>query len=174
MIFSKSDIAGVCVIDLEPRIDERGFFARTFCAREFEANGLNPHMLQCNVSFSQIKATLRGMHYQIEPYAEDKLVRCLSGQIFDVAVDLRPDSKTYCQWFGLDLSAENNRALYVPRGCAHGFITLTDNALVQYQVSNYFEPQAERGLRWDDPRIGIQWPAQPRVISEKDQKHPLL
>lgn len=162
------------MIDLEPRIDKRGFFARTFCAREFEAHGLNPHMFQCNVSFSQKKATLRGMHYQIEPYTEDKLVRCLSGQIFDVAVDLRPDSKTYCQWFGLELSAENNQALYVPRGCAHGFITLTENTLVQYQVSNYFEPSAERGLRWDDPRISIQWPTQPRVISEKDQKHPLL
>jgi dTDP-4-dehydrorhamnose 3,5-epimerase len=174
MIFSKSDIGGVCVIDLEPRMDERGFFARTFCAREFEAHGLNPYMLQCNVSFSQSKATLRGMHYQIEPYAEDKLVRCLSGQIFDVAVDLRPDSKTYCQWFGLELSVENNRALYVPRGCAHGFMTLTDNALVQYQVSNYFEPNAERGLRWDDPAIGIKWPLFPQIISEKDQRHPLL
>lgn len=167
-------LAGVFVVELEPHGDERGFFSRTFCAREFEEHGLNPHVVQCNLSFSREKATLRGMHYQTGLYSEDKLVRCTIGNIFDVAVDLRPQSKTYHQWFALELSAENCKALYVPRGLAHGFMTLTNNTMVQYQVSNYFEPTAERGLRWNDPAIGISWPMDPKVISEKDKKYPLL
>jgi len=174
VIFVDAPLSGVQIITFDVRCDERGFFGRTFCARTFEAAGLNSNMVQSNLSFSEQRGTLRGLHYQQDPHGEDKLVRCLSGRIFDVAVDLRPDSKTYLQWFGFELSSEKCQALYVPKGCAHGFLTLEKRSQVFYQVSNYFESGSERGLRWNDPAIGIRWPIEPRAISEKDRNHAYL
>lgn len=174
MQFEPTKLEGAYVIDLDKRQDERGYFARTFCQHEFEEHGLNPFIAQCNMSFSKRQGTLRGMHYQTGDAAEAKLIRCVRGSIYDVIVDFRPDSPTYLQNVGVRLTAENHRALYVPEGFAHGFLTLTDNAEVMYQVSAFYAPGQEQGLRYDDPELGIDWPLPVMVISEKDAAWPLL
>lgn len=169
MKFHQTKISGVMEIELEPRQDERGFFARTYCQDEFAAHGLEANFVQENTSLSRIRGTLRGMHYQLPPHAEDKLVSCASGELFDVALDMRPTSPTYLKWQGFHLSAENRRKLYVPKGVAHGFQTLQDNTEIRYLVSNSYAPDAERGVRWDDPNVGINWPIPPSVLSDKDK-----
>ncbi|GIX15429.1 MAG: dTDP-4-dehydrorhamnose 3,5-epimerase [Paracoccaceae bacterium] len=174
MIFTETHLKGAFIIDLEERRDHRGFFARTFCAREFEAHGLKPVVAQANLSFNHRRGTLRGLHFQRPPAAETKLVRCTAGAIHDVIVDLRPESPTYLQHVGVELSAANRRALYVPEMFAHGYITLTDGAEVIYQVGEFYTPGAEGGLRWDDPALGIDWPVAVEVISEKDAAWPLI
>jgi dTDP-4-dehydrorhamnose 3,5-epimerase len=172
MKFVETELSGAFIIRPEPAADSRGFFARVFCRHEFEAHGLNPNLVQCNISFNSEKGTLRGMHYQVAPHREAKLVRCTNGAIFDVIVDLRSDSPTRRKWLGVELSAENRSMLYVPEGFAHGYLTLTDNTEVLYQVSEFYAPSCERGVRWNDPAFGIRWPAPPRVISDKDGRHP--
>lgn len=172
MIFKETALPGAYVIELEKRQDERGFFARAWCQREFEAMGLAPRIAQANVSFSAARGTLRGMHYQTAPHEEAKLIRCTRGAIHDVIVDLREDSPTYRRWIGVELSAESHRMLYVPERFAHGFQTLTDDAEVTYQVSEFYTPGAERGIRWNDPAIGIEWPLEPTVMSGKDREWP--
>lgn len=168
MIFNETKLAGAFVIELEEKADARGFFARSFCAEEFAAHGLTPAVAQCNLSYNVYKGTLRGMHYQLAPAAETKLVRCLSGAIYDVIIDLRPESPTYLQHLGVELSAENRRALFVPAMFAHGYQALTDGAEVMYQVSEFYTPGLERGLRYDDPAMGVEWPLSVTAISEKD------
>jgi len=172
MIFESTPLQGACVIELEKRGDERGFFARVFCEKEFAAQGLVTRFVQINNSLSADVGTLRGMHYQLPPASETKLVRCIRGSLWDCIVDLRPDSPTFKRWFGAELSAENRRMMYVPKGFAHGFITLEPDTEAFYLVDEFYAPELERGLRWNDPAIGIEWPAEPRVMSEKDQKHP--
>lgn len=172
MKFGETPLAGAFVIDIEPIEDARGFFARAWCRRELEAHGLNPSLAQANLSFNRRKGTLRGMHWQEPPHAESKLVRCTRGAIFDVAVDLRPGSVTYLQWFGAELSADNHRMLLVPEGFAHGFQTLADDTEVFYQVSEFYAPQAERGARYNDPSFNIQWPLGVAVVSDKDAAWP--
>jgi dTDP-4-dehydrorhamnose 3,5-epimerase len=167
-------IEGVAVVELELREDERGFFARTFSADEFRAAGLEPIVEQCNLSFNHRAGTLRGMHRQIAPHPEAKLVRCTRGAVIDIIVDMRDDSPTRLQHVAVELTAENRRALYVPPYFAHGYMTLTDGAEVQYQVSGAYAPAAERGLRYDDPALGLEWPLPVAVISEKDAAWPLL
>ncbi|WP_430227305.1 dTDP-4-dehydrorhamnose 3,5-epimerase [Paraburkholderia tropica] len=174
MKFNKSPLEGAYTIDLEKRGDERGFFARVFCENEFGAQGLETRFVQINNSSSAKRGTLRGMHFQLPPEGEVKVVRCIKGSLYDVIVDLRPDSPTFKQWFGAELSAENRRMMYVPRGFAHGFITLTDDAEAFYLVSAFYAPHEERGLRYNDPAIGIEWPIAPTEISEKDQNWPDL
>lgn len=174
MIFTPTRLTGAYLIDIEPRQDERGFFARAWCQEEFEAHGLNTRPVQANVSFNKRKGTLRGLHYQLAPHAETKLVRCTRGAIWDVMVDLRSDSTTYRQCIGAELTADNHRMLYVPEGFAHGFLTLGDDVEVTYQVSQVYTPGAERGLRWNDPALGVEWPAPVQVISEKDAHWPDL
>jgi dTDP-4-dehydrorhamnose 3,5-epimerase len=174
MIFTPTNLPGAFVIDLERREDHRGFFARTFCAQEFAAQGLNPAFVQGSFSSSFRKGTLRGMHYQTAPFTEVKLVRCTAGAIFDVIVDVRPDSPTYLKHFGIELSARNGRALYVPEMFAHGCLTLTDDTEVAYQMSQYHGPGCDRGLRYDDPALAIPWPAAATVLSERDAHWPLL
>ena len=174
MIFTPTDLAGVVVVTPELHADERGFFARTFCAREFEAAGLRPLVVQANVSFNHHAGTLRGLHFQRPPAAEAKLVRCTRGRVYDVAVDLRPASPTYLRHVGVILDAEERNALYVPEGCAHGYLTLEDGCEVVYQVSEFYTPGVEGGLRWDDPTLGIAWPGEVRVISEKDAGWPYV
>ena len=170
MIFKETKLQGAFVIAIEKRQDERGFFARAWCKTEFEAHGLNVHLVQANLAFSQKKGTLRGMHYQVSPYEEAKLVRCIKGAIFDVAIDLRPDSPTYKSWVGVELTDDNHKMLYIPENFAHGYQTLTDNAEVFYQVSQFYSPESERGVRWDDPAFGIKWlETDDVVISEKDK-----
>jgi dTDP-4-dehydrorhamnose 3,5-epimerase len=172
MIFTETRLKGAYVIDLERLADERGFFARTWCQREFEAHGLNASLVQCNISFNEKKGTLRGMHFQVVPRAEAKLVRCTAGAIFDVIVDLRRDSGTFKQWTGVELSADNRRMLYVPEGFAHGFLTLLDNTEVFYQMSEFYSAEHARSVRWNDPAFGIQWPGEALIISERDHSHP--
>jgi len=172
MLFTEVSLKGAYVVDLEKRGDSRGFFGRTYCQREFEEYGLATQMPQTNVSFSRNKGTLRGMHYQEAPYEEAKLVRCTRGAIYDVIVDVRPNSSTFKRWFGVELTEENYRMLYVPEGFAHGFITLSGNTEVNYQVSQFYAPGHERGVRYDDPSIGIQWPGEVTEISEKDKAWP--
>ena len=171
MIFTETGLKGAYVIKPERLEDERGFFARTFCRKEFEKQGLNPRIVQCNVSFNKKKGTLRGMHYQVAPYKEAKIVCCFRGAVYDVIVDLRPDSSTYCQWFGIELRAENYEMLYVPEDFAHGFQTLEDDTVVFYQMSEYYHPECAAGKRWNDPAFGIKWPLSGSVISEKDNNH---
>jgi len=168
MIFHPTPLAGAYVIELEERSDARGFFARTFCASEFEEHGLKPTVAQANVSYNHLAGTLRGMHYQVPPAAETKLVRCTRGAIHDVIIDLRPESPSYLQHFGVDLTEENRKALYVPEMFAHGYLTLTDGAEVIYQVGEFYTPGYERGIRYDDPRFAIEWPSEVKVISDKD------
>jgi dTDP-4-dehydrorhamnose 3,5-epimerase len=172
--FHETELPGAFVIEPERMTDDRGFFARTWCVREFADRGLSTDLVQCNVSYNAREATLRGMHYQVAPHAEVKLVRCTRGSIFDAIVDLRPDSPTFRRWVGVELSAEDGRMLYIPEGFAHGFQTLEDASEVSYQMSTFYHPGSARGLRWDDPAVGIEWPLEVRVISEKDRGFPLL
>lgn len=174
MIFTPCPLAGAFIVDLEPHGDARGFFARSFCADEFAAHGVELTPRQCSVSFNESRGTLRGMHYQADPHAEDKLVRCTAGAVFDVIVDIRPASPTYRRWFGAELSAANRRALYLPRGFAHGFVSLTDAAEVFYMISVPHAPNFSRGFKWNDPAIGIDWPLRPAVISARDDGYPPL
>lgn len=174
MIFEAAPLEGAYVIKPELRGDARGFFSRLFCQNEFAEHGLETNFVQINNSLSADKGTLRGMHYQIAPDQEVKVVRCISGALYDVIVDVRPESPTYLQHFGAELSAENRHMMYVPRGFAHGFITLLPDTEAFYLVSAFYAPDSERGLRWDDPALGIQWPLEPAVLSDKDKGHPLL
>ena len=172
MIFRETAIEGVLVVEPERHDDERGFFARTWDAAEFAAQGLSARIVQCSTSFNRRRGTLRGLHYQAPPHEEAKLVRCTSGAIFDVAVDLRPDSPTLCNWVGAELTAENGLALYVPEGCAHGFLTLADDSEIAYQMSEPHAPEAARGVRFDDPAFAIAWPTQVVVLNERDRSYP--
>lgn len=172
MIFRETKLAGAFVIEPEKREDERGFFARTFCREEFSAHGLNPDIAQCNVSFNKRKGTLRGMHYQAPPFAEAKLVRCTAGAIFDVIIDLRKPSETFRQYFTVELCASSGRMLYVPEGFAHGFQTLLDNTEVFYQMSRPYAAHCARGVRWNDPCFGIEWPPDERTMVERDRDYP--
>lgn len=172
MIFRETTLAGAFVIELEKREDERGFFARTFCREEFSAHGLNPDIAQCNVSFNKRKGTLRGMHYQAAPFAEDKLVRCTAGAIFDVIIDLRKSSGTFRRHFAVELCAASGNMLYVPEGFAHGFQTLFDNTEVFYQMSKPYAAQCARGVRWNDPAFAIEWPPAERTILGRDRDYP--
>lgn len=172
MQFHETFISGLFVIEPDPIEDERGFFARTFCHQKFKEFGLVSTFDQCNISFNNKKGTLRGMHYQIEPFGEVKLVRCTMGAIFDVVLDLRSDSPTYKKWFGVELNHENRKMLYIPKGCAHGFQTLEDHTEIFYQMGGAFIPNAARGVLWNDPAFSIIWPMPVEVISEKDQNYP--
>jgi dTDP-4-dehydrorhamnose 3,5-epimerase len=175
VIFKETELKGAYVIEPVPASDERGFFARTFCAREFAKHGLAAGMSQCSTSFNIRQGTLRGLHYQAAPHAEEKLVRVTMGAIFDVIVDLREKSPTFGRWFGQVISAENRRMIYIPKGFAHGFQTLQDNSEVFYQISTFYEPASARGIRWNDPAIGVVWPdAENPIISERDRALPLL
>jgi len=174
VIISTTTLAGVAMLDLELKQDDRGFFARTFCREEFLAAGLQPMVEQCNLSYNHKAGTLRGMHYQVAPATEAKLVRCTAGAILDVIVDMREDSPTYLQSFDAELTGANRRALYVPPMFAHGYLTLVDGAEVSYQVSEAYTPGTERGLRHDDPALGLSWPVPVTVLSEKDASWPLL
>jgi dTDP-4-dehydrorhamnose 3,5-epimerase len=172
MIFKETALKGAYVIELERLEDSRGFFARSYCGREFERHGLNPKLVQCNISYNRKKGTLRGMHFQAAPYEEAKLVRCTRGSIHDVIVDLRTDSTTYLENFGIRLSEKNRSMLFIPEGFAHGFITLEDDTEVFYQMSEFYAPDSARGFRWNDPAFGISWPETVRVISDRDREYP--
>lgn len=172
MIFIETDLKGAYVIKPERIEDERGFFARTYCKKEFEANGLNPNLVQSSISFNKQKATLRGMHFQSAPYEETKIVRCTCGAIYDVIIDLRPDSLTHKQWFSIDLTAENRNMLYIPEGFAHGFITLEDNSEILYHMSEFYAPECAGGVKWNDPAFSITWPIDVKIISDKDRNLP--
>lgn len=165
-------LPGAYVIELEPIVDERGFFVRTWCAEEFRSQGLNPNLAQCSLSFNERRGTLRGMHFQAEPHAEAKLVRCCSGAIYDVILDLRRASPTYCKWMAVELTAANRKMVYVPEGVAHGFQTLTDGTEVFYQISESYRPECARGVRWDDPLFGMDWPIRAPILSERDRTFP--
>jgi dTDP-4-dehydrorhamnose 3,5-epimerase len=174
MKFSKTSLAGLWVIDLELREDERGFLARTFCENEFSANGLNTRWPQCNLTLTKTRGMIRGMHFQLSPRAEIKLVRCAAGAIFDVAIDVRPNSPTFGKWEGFELNSQNRRMLYIPGGFAHGFQCLADNSEVFYQMSEFFFPDLARGVRWDDPTVAIKWPLPDPTLSDRDKNLPLL
>jgi dTDP-4-dehydrorhamnose 3,5-epimerase len=175
MTFTETPLPGVFVIDATPHEDDRGFFARSYCAHEFEAHGLNSAVVQCNVSYNRSRGTLRGMHYQEPPAAEAKLVRCLHGALYDVVVDIRPDSPTFRRWTAVELRGDAGRAprmLFVPEGFAHGFLTLEDHTEVLYQMSAFYAPSAARGFRWNDPAFAVTWPEAVQVISERDRTYP--
>ena len=172
MIFRETKLAGAYVVDIERLEDDRGFFARSWCRREFEAHGLNPNLAQCNISFSTKKSTMRGMHYQAEPFEEAKLVRCTMGSLYDVIVDLRQDSPSFRKHVGIILTPDNRKMLYVPEGFAHGFLTLEDKTEVYYQISAFYAPEYERGFRWNDPAFGIVWPSEVKIISDRDRNYP--
>jgi dTDP-4-dehydrorhamnose 3,5-epimerase len=172
MRFTQTKLHGAYILDLETRPDDRGFFARAFCQKEFAQHGLKPLVAQCNTAYNHRKGTLRGLHYQLPPAAETKLVRCTRGAVYDVIVDLRPASPTYLEWVGVHLSEGNRRQIYVPELFAHGYLTLTDGAEVVYQVGEFYTPGAERGIRYDDPSLAIRWPIPVEVISEKDAAWP--
>ncbi len=174
MIFRETELRGVWRIGLEPRADERGSFARAFCRREFEAHGLPSDFVQCNASFNTRRGTLRGLHLQLEPHAECKLVRCTRGSVFDVAVDLRAGSPTFARWTAVELSATTGQMLLVPEGFAHGYLTLEDSTEVFYQVTVEYHPESETGLRWDDPQVGVAWPISPACVSPRDRGLPDL
>lgn len=174
MIFTKTALKDAFIVDVEKKPDQRGFFARGFCAQEFIAHGLKPTVSQCNISFNHKKGTVRGMHYQVSPAAETKLVRCTKGAIYDVIIDMRPESPTFLSYIGVELTAENHRALYVPEMFAHGYQTLTDEAEVVYQVGEFYTPGYEKGLRYNDPFFNIEWPLEVTEISEKDSSWTLL
>jgi dTDP-4-dehydrorhamnose 3,5-epimerase len=174
MIFTEAPLRGAYIIDMTRMEDERGFFARSFCAEEFAERGLAAHLQQCGVSFNAKKGTLRGLHFQVAPHAEEKLVRCTGGAVFDVIADLRPESPTHRQWFGTELTVANHRSLYIPKGFAHGFISLADDSEVLYMISVPYAPGYAAGLRWNDPALGIRWPLMPTVISPRDAEYPLL
>jgi len=170
-VFVETFLKGAFVVDLEKREDDRGFFARAFCQREFAEHGLEVQVAQCNISFNERKGTLRGMHYQVSPFEEAKLVRCTRGSIYDVIIDLRRDSRTFGRTFGVELTARNRRMLYIPREFAHGFQTLEHDTEVFYQMSQYYSAEHSRGVRWNDPAFGIEWPPDERIISERDQQY---
>ncbi len=172
MIFKEMKLRGAYTISIEQRDDERGFFGRSFCRKEFEQRGLKTDVAQCNVSFNRIKGTLRGMHFQLYPKAEAKLVRCTRGAIYDVIIDLRPESPTYCMWDAVELTGENYKMLYIPEGFAHGFQTLEDYSEVFYHMFEFYSPEHARGVRWDDPAFGIVWPLPHPIMSEKDRIYP--
>ena len=172
MIFTELRVAGAWAVEVQQREDERGFFARVFCREEFQAHGLPGDFVQCSASFNLRRGTLRGMHFQKAPSREGKLVRCTSGVILDVIIDLHPDSATYCAWEAMELTAENRRALYIPPGFAHGFQALTDNAEVFYQMTDFYAPDLAGGVRWNDPAFGIDWPIQPPILSDRDAAYP--
>lgn len=173
MIFTKTKLEDVYIIELEKMEDERGFFARAWCQKEFEKHGLDSQLVQVNLSFNNKKGTLRGMHYQVAPYEETKLVRCIRGAIYDLIIDLRPESPTYKQSFGVELTPENRKMFCVPKGFAHGYLTLEDNTEVLYQVSQFYAPGAEKGIRWIDPEFNLKWPLDENLlISEKDRNWP--
>ena len=169
--FTETPLAGAYIVELEKRSDDRGFFARCFCVREFAALGLDSGIVQINNSLSSTAGTLRGIHFQLPPKAETKMVRCLKGSFYDVIVDLRPESPTFLKWFGITLSAENRLMLYVPKRFGHGFLTLEKNTETLYFVTEFYAPKYERGIRWDDPRVGIDWPITPTEISPRDRSH---
>jgi len=172
MIFTETMLKGAFLIEPERRQDDRGFFARTWCQREFQAHGLGTQWVQCNLSFNKQKGVLRGMHYQTAPYAETKLIRCTMGAIYDVIIDLRPDSPTFKCWVALELTSDNRCMLYIPEGFGHGFQTLEADTEVFYQMSQFYAPEYARGVRWDDPAFRICWPAEERIISERDRSFP--
>jgi dTDP-4-dehydrorhamnose 3,5-epimerase len=172
MKFRQTSLVGAFEIELEPKCDERGFFARSWCQKEFADHGLNPRLVQCNVSFNTRKGTLRGLHHQVAPSAEAKLVRCTRGALYDVAVDLRPQSPTFMRWTGAVLTSANRLMLYVPEGCAHGFLTVEDDTEIFYQMSEFPDPNCSRGVRWDDPAFQIVWPGEVQVISQRDRTYP--
>ncbi|CAG0971757.1 dTDP-4-dehydrorhamnose 3,5-epimerase [Anaerolineae bacterium] len=172
MIFKSTPLKDAYLIELQRLEDERGFFARAWCQREFEEHGLDPRLVQCNISFNKKKGTLRGMHYQASPFEEVKLVRCTSGALYDAIIDLRPTSPTFMQSFGVTLTPEAHNMLYIPEGFAHGFLTLEDNTEVFYQMSEFYMPDYSRGVRWNDPAFGIKLPASVQVISERDANYP--
>jgi dTDP-4-dehydrorhamnose 3,5-epimerase len=193
MLFTETKLKGAYIVDIEKLEDERGFFARSYCYREFEEHGLNPRLVQCNISFNLKKGTLRGMHYQAAPYEEARLVRCVRGSIYDVIIDIRPGSATYCQWIAVELAAPCSQLtaqgsppaahcsqltahsytmLYIPEGFAHGFLTMEDNTEVFYQMSEFHAPDYARGFRWNDPGFRIKWPDDVKVISDRDRSYP--
>ena len=172
MIFKETKLKGAFVIEPERFCDSRGFFARTFCQREFIQHGLNPRVVQCNVSFNKKKGTLRGMHHQIAPHQEVKLVRCTAGAIYDVIIDLRPNSLTFKKWLAVELTAENRKIVYIPEGFSHGFMTLTDDTEVFYQMSQFYAPESSVGIRWNDPFFGVIWPGEVAVVSDRDKNYP--
>ena len=171
MLFDEVKLPGVFEIQLEPHIDNRGFFARSWCQKEFEAKGLNARVVQCSISVNTSKGTLRGMHFQAHPHEETKLVRCTGGAIYDVVLDLRPSSPRFREWFAVVLTAANRKAVYIPEGCAHGFMTLEDDTEVLYQMSEFYHAESARGVRWNDPAFEITWPGPVEVISERDQTY---
>jgi dTDP-4-dehydrorhamnose 3,5-epimerase len=172
VIFTETDLAGVFAIDLERHWDERGYFARSWCQREFADQGLEVRLVQCNISYSARRGTLRGMHFQFPPHEEIKLVRCTRGRMYDVVVDLRPDSLSYGRWIAEELSPETGRMIFIPAGCAHGFQTLEDDTEVFYQMSEFYVQSAASGIRWDDPALGISWPLEVTAISDRDLSYP--
>ena len=174
MIFQKTPIKDLVIVDLDRIEDERGFFSRCFCKEEFENNDLDSNVIQANISYNKSKGTLRGVHYQLSPYQETKFIRCLKGAIYDVVIDLRKDSPTFKQSFGIELSSENRTALFIPKDFAHGFITLCDDAEVMYLVSQKYMPCSEKGIKWNDKQFNIQWPLQPVSISDKDNNWPMF
>jgi dTDP-4-dehydrorhamnose 3,5-epimerase len=174
MFFTETIIKGLYIIDFEKKTDERGFFARSFCQEEFAEYELKNQFVQCNISYNQYKGTLRGMHYQIAPYPETKLVRCTRGAIYDVVIDIRSESPTFKQWIGVELTADNYKMLYIPEGIAHGFQTLENDTEVFYQMGDFYHPECARGIRWDDPTFKIQWPIDNKVISERDRTYNLF
>jgi dTDP-4-dehydrorhamnose 3,5-epimerase len=174
MIFHETHLPGVFIIEPELFTDNRGFFACAWTAKEFEQHGLNPALSQCNISFNGRRGTVRGMHFQRKPHEETKLIRCTRGAIYDVAIDLRPDSPTRHQWLGASLTSDNHRMLYIPEGFAHGYQTLTDDTELFYQLSEYYHPESADGVRWDDPAFRIDWPLPVSVIADRDANYPLL
>jgi len=174
MIFTETPLKGAYVINIEKHVDERGFFARAWCKNEFKKKGLSTNLAQFSISFNKNKGTLRGMHLQISPNEEIKIVRCTTGSLYDVIIDLRKESPTYLSYFGIELTAENRTMLYVPKGFAHGFITLNDNTEIFYLISEFYVPQSARSFIWNDPSFGIKWPITPTTISDKDKNNPLF
>ncbi|MFA5181833.1 MAG: dTDP-4-dehydrorhamnose 3,5-epimerase [Syntrophales bacterium] len=172
MEFIKTPLGGAFVLEMERLGDDRGFFARSWCKKEFESHDVNPDLVQCSVSFNKRRGTLRGMHYQVKPYEEAKLVRCTMGAIWDVIVDMRLDSPTFKKWFATELSAENRLMLYIPEGFAHGFLTLENHSEVFYQISEFYHPECARGVRWNDPAFNIEWPDATPVINDRDMSYP--
>jgi len=174
MLFKPTKLKGVYIIDIESKKDERGFFARSFCQKEFSAAGLKLSIKQSSISYNKKRGTLRGLHYQIAPHREAKLVSCIRGAIYDVIVDLRNNSPTYRRWVGVELSEKNHKMLYIPEGFAHGFQTIKDNTIVFYQISEFYHPESARGLRWDDPVLAIKWPVKNLTISPRDKTYIFL
>jgi dTDP-4-dehydrorhamnose 3,5-epimerase len=172
MIFTTTEIEGVVVVTPDQFDDERGFFARTWGLDEFEAHGLDTRVVQRNLSYNRRTGTLRGMHYQRAPHAEVKLVSCLSGAIYDVAIDLRPKSATFGKWLGAELRADTGTMLYVPEGCAHGYLALEPNSTVEYLISEFYHPESAGGVRWNDPFFAVRWPAEPTVMNDRDRSWP--